>query len=94
MRTIFYNGRVYTGELPLQSAFAVENGLFTGVGSDEELLADVSADDELINLQGRFVCSGFNDSHMHLLNFGQSLHAAQLAPHTGSLSGMLAHLAS
>ena len=94
MRTIFYNGRVYTGELPLQSAFAVENGLFTGVGSDEELLADVSADDELIDLQGSFVCSGFNDSHMHLLNFGQSLHAAQLAPHTGSLSGMLAHLAS
>ncbi len=93
MRTIFHNGLVYTGELPLKQAFAVENGYFTAVGSNNELLATAVDGDELVDLGRRFVCAGFNDSHMHLLNFGQSLQAAKLAPVTDSLSGMLDHLA-
>ena len=94
MRNIYYNGRVYTGELPLCSAFAVEDGRFTLVGDDETLLASAREGDALTDLSGRFVCAGFNDSHMHLLNFGQSLAAAQLAPHTESLAGMLDYLKS
>ena len=94
MKTIFFNGCVYTGELPLKQAFAVENGVFSSVGSNEELLAAAANRIELVDLGGKFVCAGFNDSHMHLLNFGQSLHSAQLAPHTDSLSGMLDHLAT
>ena len=89
MRNIYYNGKVYTGELPLCSAFAVEDGRFTQVGDDETLLASAREGDQMTDLSGRFVCAGFNDSHMHLLNFGQSLAAAQLAPHTGSLADML-----
>ena len=92
MKTVFYNGTVYTGSLPLRQAFAVESGRFVGTGSDEEMLALAGAGDERIDLAGRFVCAGFNDSHMHLLNYGQSLHAAQLAAHTGSLEEMLAYL--
>ena len=94
MRNIYYNGRVYTGELPLCSAFAVEDGRFTLTGDDETLLASAREGDALTDLSGRFVCAGFNDSHMHLLNFGQSLAAAQLAPHTESLTGMLDYLKS
>ncbi|MBO5497252.1 MAG: amidohydrolase [Oscillospiraceae bacterium] len=94
MRNIYYNGRVYTGELPLCSAFAVEDGRFTQVGDDETLLASAREGDALTDLSGRFVCAGFNDSHMHLLNFGQSLAAAQLAPHTGSLADVLETLKS
>lgn len=43
------------------------------------------ADDQLVDLQGKFVCSGFNDSHMHMLGFGNSLNAARLDQHTTSL---------
>ena len=92
MRTIFYNGRVYTGELPLCSAFAVEDGRFLAVGSDREILSLGAEAAETVDLGGRFVCAGFNDSHMHLLNFGQSLRAARLPPHTGSLAGLLDYL--
>ena len=92
MRTIYHHGLIYTGELPLCQAFAVEDGHFARVGMDEELLALAAEGDALVDLGGRFVCAGFNDSHMHLLNFGQSLHAAQLAPHTDSLSGLLSYL--
>ena len=87
MKTTYFHGLVYTGTLPLQQAFLVEDGIFITVGSDAEILALDC--DEQIDLQGKFVCTGFNDSHMHLLNLGQALSAALLDQHTASLEEML-----
>ena len=92
MRAIWYNGQVYTGEETLRQAFLVEDGVFLAVGSDAVIRALADDDTVCSDLGGRFVCPGFNDSHMHLLNLGQSLNAAQLAQHTDSLSGMLSYL--
>ena len=90
MRTLYYNGKVYTGELPLTEAFIVEDGHFSAVGQTEELRQQKV--DRSIDLEGRFVCAGFNDSHMHLLGFGISLLKADLARHTGSLQELIAYL--
>ena len=87
MRHAFYNGRVYTGDLPLQEAFLVEDGDFTFVGSTKEVLAMEA--DILTDLEGSFVCPGFNDSHMHLLGLGRALSVAPLWLHTGSMEEML-----
>ncbi len=89
MKTIYYNGKVYTGELPLVEAFAVEDGKFVGAGSNEEMKALSTSEDTLVDLDGNFVCSGFNDSHMHLLNYGGSLLSAKLAEHTESLEDLI-----
>ena len=78
MRTLYRNGRVWTGGPGWADAFAVEDGRFVFAGS----AADAPESDETVDLEGRFVCPGFNDSHMHLLNFGQSLTMAELAAHT------------
>ena len=87
MRIAYYNGHIYTGNLPLEQAFMVENGKFSAVGSDTEILSLES--DQAVDLHGRFVCAGFNDSHMHLLNLGQALSVAPLHLYTGSLQEML-----
>ena len=92
MKRAYYNGKIYTGELPLREAFIVEDGRFGSVGENREILSSLQPGDEKHDLKGAFICAGFNDSHMHLLNFGQSLHGARLAEHTGSLNGMLAYL--
>ncbi len=89
MKKIFYNGKVFTGALPLVSAFSVEDGKFLLAGNDQEVLALAEAADELTDLSGRFVCCGFNDSHMHLLNLGYALSAARLDLCTGSLQDMI-----
>ncbi len=89
MKTIFYNAVVYSGTLPLTEAFVVENSFFTFCGTSEQALQLWHPGDVRVNLQGRFVCPGFNDSHMHLLNYGQTLRMAPLAEHTGSLEDML-----
>ena len=85
MRTLYYNGKIYTGSLPLVSCFAVEDGRFCFAGNE----ADAPMAEERIDLQGKFVCAGFNDSHMHLLNYGQALTVAPLHAHTGSLEELI-----
>ena len=87
MKTAYFNGLVYTGDFPLQQAFSIEDGKFSAVGSNEEILA--LGADETIDLQGRFVCAGFNDSHMHLLNLGQALSVAPLHLYTRSLAELI-----
>jgi len=87
MKTAYINGRVYAGELPLKEAFLVENGKFTAVGSREEILA--LGTDITVDLEGSFVCAGFNDSHMHVLNLGQALSVAPLHLYTRSLQEMV-----
>ena len=69
MKTIYKNGAVYTGKLPLVEAFAVEDGKFVFAGSSAEADALAAAGDKVVDLGGKFVCSGFNDSHMHYLHY-------------------------
>ena len=90
MRQVYINGKVYTGELPYQEAFIVEDDCFVAVGSTQEMLHFQKEEDEVIDLHQKFVCAGFNDSHMHLVNFGYSLGMANLSKHTDSLQEMLA----
>ena len=92
MKTAYYNGKIYTGTMPLQQAFSVENGRFAQVGSDGDVLGGLADGDERVDLKGAFVCPGFNDSHMHLLGFGSSLSMAQLSPHSGSLQELLSYV--
>lgn len=92
MKSIYYNGKIYTGQLPLAEAFVVEGDKFIFAGSNEDALALFNEGDEKIELGGNFVCAGFNDSHMHLLSFGQALNNAALHEHTGSLKDMVEYL--
>lgn len=89
MKTAFYNGTVYTGSLPTAQAFVVEDGKFVFAGSNADALALLCPGDSTQDLDGAFVCPGFIDSHMHLLNFGQALSVAPLHLHTRSLDDML-----
>ena len=92
MKTVYYNGIIYTGDGSVEEAFLVKDGLFEKVGSTDEILNSTENVDERVDLAGAFVCAGFNDSHMHLLNFGQFLHGARLAAHTDSLKNLLSYL--
>jgi len=87
MKTIYHNGTVYTGQLPLKQAFVVEDNRFVFVGSNEEALQ--WRVDEAIDLKGAFVCAGFIDSHMHVLSYGNALVCAPLHEHTHSLADMI-----
>ena len=64
MKTIYKNGAVYTGKLPLVEAFAVEDGKFVFAGSSAEADALAAAGDKVVDLGGKFVCSTYGSRHM------------------------------
>ncbi len=79
MKILFVNGKIYTGKR-FVSSLAIEDG---------KIVKDDGHFDECIDLNGRFVCAGFNDSHMHLLNYGKFLLSAKLNEHTSSLKELI-----
>ena len=89
MRTIYTGGQVFTGALPLAEAFIVADGRFLAVGTDAEILSLRQEGDAIVPLEGGFVCPGFNDSHMHLLNYGNTMEMCDL---TGAATTSLAAL--
>lgn len=89
MKTAYINGRVYTGD-GWSNSFLVENGRF--LAADCGKYSKIDDVEEIVNLDGKFVCAGFNDSHMHLLNLGNLLSIADLTHHTESMKEMLAYL--
>lgn len=99
MKEIYYNGIIYTGNGFNAEAMAVENGRITAVGklSEVEMACRDSIQKSAIfrrNLNGSFVVPGFNDSHMHLLNYGYTLRLADLSEHTDSMEEMLRTLSA
>ena len=91
MKKLFYNATVYTGN-DFQEAFIVEDNRFIFVGKEKDALRLINENDEKIDLNGLFVCAGFNDSHMHLLSLGRSLSVARLNQHTSSKKEMYDYL--
>ena len=64
---VFLNGNVYTvdDENPSAQAFAVREGRFLAVGSNEEMRTKVGDETRVIDLEGAFVLPGFIDTHFH-----------------------------
>jgi predicted amidohydrolase YtcJ len=82
MDLILYNGKVYTQDdrIPTAEAIAIRQGRIAAVGTDSHILSLRSQKSHLIDLNGRVVVPGFNDSHVHLLSYGLSLSAVDLNP--------------
>jgi predicted amidohydrolase YtcJ len=75
MDLILLNGKIHTmdSSLPTAEACAVKGGKFAKVGSNEAVLRLKTEDTEVIDLHGKVLLPGFNDSHMHLFSFGYGL---------------------
>ncbi|QXI26017.1 amidohydrolase [Pseudomonas vanderleydeniana] len=69
---ILFNGLFHTvdREKPRASAVAIREGRFVAVGTDAEAMALRGSDTQLIDLKGRCVIPGLNDSHLHLIRGG------------------------
>src|SRR5881398_1061358 len=69
---ILINGRIATVDLsrPFAEAVAIQNGRFISVGSNEEIMRLRASNTETIDLGGRTVIPGLNDSHMHPIRGG------------------------
>lgn len=80
MELAIVNGKCHTMDATgtVVEAIAMKEGRITAVGTSEEIREAVGADAEIIDLGGKAVVPGFNDSHMHLLSYGHSKSMAYL----------------
>lgn len=83
---VFYNANIYNSH---HHAFVEDEGKIIYMGSSEDAF---KYDGEHIDLNNKYVYPGFNDSHMHLVNYGQFLSRVSLVEHSSSLKEMLDEL--
>src|SRR6266567_5045286 len=68
---IFHNGTIATNSKPyFAEAIAVEDGKIVSVGRNSDVLRLKKPDMEAIDLRGRTVIPGLNDSHLHIIRGG------------------------
>ena len=91
---ILYNGKITTldASAPDVSAIAMSDGRITRTGSDKEVLASAAPDATRIDLNGRRVIPGLNDSHTHLIRGGLSFNMELRWEGVPSLADALAML--
>ena len=91
---ILRNGKVATLDpsKPAATAIAVTDGLVAAVGSDSEIMALAGATTKDIDLGGRRVIPGLNDSHTHLIRGGLNYNMELRWENVPSLADALALL--
>lgn len=72
MKKIFYNGKIYQNRDKFAQAMLVDQGIIKDIGTNEYIISLKDGCD-LIDLKGKIVIPGFNDSHLHLEGVGYRL---------------------
>jgi predicted amidohydrolase YtcJ len=77
---ILLNGKIWTEnpKLPQVEAIAIAGGQIAAVGTSADMRRLAGPRCQVIDLQGRRVVPGFNDSHVHFLSGGSALSSVQL----------------
>jgi predicted amidohydrolase YtcJ len=71
MKQIYHNGKIATNKSPyFVQALAVEDGRISAAGTDWDILRLRGDGDAVIDLGGRTVIPGLNDSHLHVIRGG------------------------
>jgi predicted amidohydrolase YtcJ len=82
MKTAFINGKIYTvnKKQPFAEAVVTEDNkiIFVGPNKDAKKLVDAST--KIIDLGGKLMLPGFNDSHLHFISGGNYLLGINLRP--------------
>ena len=70
---IIHNANIYTSGKQKTTAIAIDNGYFTALGSDEDLLKAFPHADQVIDLEERTIWPGLTDAHLHLRHLAESM---------------------
>jgi predicted amidohydrolase YtcJ len=70
---VIHNAKVYVERGHFAEAVLIQGDKIAAVGANGEILAKAPGA-EKIDAQGRLLLPGFNDSHLHLQDFGRNIH--------------------
>lgn len=77
---IIKNGNIWTGnpEQPKAEAIAIAGDKIFAIGTNDEMEKLITNTTKIIDADGKFMCPGFTDSHLHFLDGGQRLASVEL----------------
>lgn len=78
-KILLFNAKVYVEKGVFAEAVLVDGGIIRAVGTSEDLLLLADAGTKTIDCGGRTLVPGFNDSHLHFIQFAETLGQAQIA---------------
>jgi predicted amidohydrolase YtcJ len=84
MKTAFINGKIYTvnEKQPYAEAVVTEDNKIIFVGSNKDAKMFIDTSTRVIDLKGKRMLPGFNDSHLHFISGGNYLLGINLRPAT------------
>jgi predicted amidohydrolase YtcJ len=85
---VLYNGKVLTvdSSFSVAQAIAIRGDEVAGVGTDQQMLAMAGPNTKKIDLKGRSVIPGINDTHNHIHDYAESAYGGEIGP-----EGLLAY---
>ncbi len=78
MNTILHNAKVYVEKDSFAEAVLVEDGLISAVGTNSEILSLGDENTKMIDCGGKTLIPGLNDSHLHFMQFGETLNQVNI----------------
>lgn len=78
MKTILHNAKVYVDKGVFAEAVLVKDGLIEAVGTNKEILGNKDEETKLIDCEGKTLIPGLNDSHLHFMQFGETLNQVNI----------------
>jgi len=78
MRTLLINGKIYLEKGRFEEALSLKEGFVESVGTTEMVITTRRPQDEVLDLGGKTVLPGFNDSHLHLFLLGEAMNSCNL----------------
>lgn len=77
LKTILKNGKFYVEKNIFKEAILIEDDIIRQTGSNEEVLNNSA--DSIIDLEGKTVIPGLNDSHLHISLVGDAMNSCNLS---------------
>ena len=92
---ILHNAKIITVDegFSIAEAVAIKDGEFAAVGSDAGMLAMAGPETRQVDLEGRTVLPGFNDTHSHVARMGLNLPSSMLLTSVESIADIQAVVA-
>lgn len=78
MRTIIHNGKIYIEKGCFADALIIDDDVITLAGCERDIMACCDTADMVYDCGGKTVLPGFNDSHMHIMQFAEMLNEVRI----------------
>ena len=78
MRTVIKNAKIFAEKGQFVEALLIEDGIVNKAGTNADIVGEAA--DEILDMEGKTILPGINDSHLHITIKGSAMNSCDLIP--------------